>query len=227
MKWLGLFLVCTTLVFGDGIYTTPDPAATGGITGTLPVGQLTCALVVDSENGRVFQAVVSGGSNQFCFAHLPVGKYHLVLITPKRQIWDGIQLGDPIASLPAAARMNLELRIAKADTVFNRYTIHRCGMMNNRILALVERIRDHTSGIQPPGTVPVNTRQLEIIELTLSGTDWQVVTTRPIYRRDEPFEKSPAFYRSEFLSALSKIRVLDFVKELGIISAPTIFLRER
>src|SRR5438552_1951263 len=92
------------------IYTAPESGASGGIAGTLPVGELTHAIAVDSERLKVFHGTVSGG--QFWFEHLPVGKFDLVLVTKERGLYEGLRLGNDQAVLPTELRTNLEKRVA-------------------------------------------------------------------------------------------------------------------
>ena len=171
------------------IYTAPAPAATGGIIGTLSVGELTHAMAVESERVYVYRAWPLPGGNQFRFENLPVGKYDVVLVTKERQVFEGLRLGDPIAAMPPTLRMNLETRIAKADSYFNRHIIHRCGIFNDRILAFVERLRDRPILTQGGEGVSANIRRLEIIELTQRTDGWQMNQTRHVYRQYEPLEK--------------------------------------
>jgi len=201
------------------IYTAPDPAATGGLIGTLPAGELTHAMAVDSERVRVYRAVPVAGSNQFRFENLPVGKYDLVLVTKGHQVFEGLRLGNAIA-LSVGLQTNLEIRIAKADSYFNRYFIHRCGIVDDRILAFVERIRDRQILTQSGDLVKANIRRLEIIELTQAVDDWQMNQTRHVYRQYEPIEKSPAFCRHTYVPVLSGIRVVTTMKDLGTITVP-------
>ena len=200
------------------IYTAPDPAAPGGIIGILPVGELTHALAVNSERVQVYRALP--GSNQFRFENLPVGKYDLILVTKDRRVYEGLRLGAVLTELPPASRLNLETRIAKADAYFNRHLIHRCGLVNERILAFVERIRDRQILTQGGDVVNANIRRLEIIELTQATDDWQMTQTRHVYRQYEPVEPSPPFLRHTYVPALSGIRVVTTSKELGTISIP-------
>jgi len=201
-------LLLTGGVFGaDEIYTALDPAANGGITGALPAGELTLALAVDSEWTSVYRATIEE-KRQFRFENVPVGKYDLVLVTKPRQVLEGLQLGGALPSLPPMARLNLETRIAKADSDFNRSVIHRSGMVNGRVLALVERICDR------PG-LPANIRQLEVLELLRADNDWKISRVRRIYRQTEPPEKSPVFLRHAYVPALNGIRVVANLKELG------------
>jgi len=201
------------------IYTAPDPAATGGLTGTLPVGELTHAVAVDSERVKVYRALPVAGSNQFQFEHLPVGKYDLVLVTKERQIFEGLRLGDEV-TLDTGSRTNLETRIAKADSYFNRHIIHRYGIVDDRIFAFVERIRDRQILTQGGDVVKANIRRFEIIELTQADDDWQMNQTRHVYRQYEPLEKSPAFCQHTYVPALAGIRVVTTLKELGTLAVP-------
>ena len=186
------------------IYTAPDPAATGGIAGVIPAGELTHAVAVNSERVQVYRALP--GSNQFRFENLPVGKYDLILVTKDRRVYEGLRLGADIAELPPASRLNLETRIAKADAYFNRHLIHRCGIVNERILAFVERIRDRQILTQGGDVVNANIRQM--------------TETRHVYRQYEPPETSPPFLRHVYVPALSGIRVVTTLKELGTLLLP-------
>ena len=201
------------------IYTAPDSTAAGGITGTLPVGTLTHAMAIDSERVRVYRASPVAGSNQFNFVNLPVGKYDLVLVTKDRRFFEGLRLGETI-TLPIGSQANLEKRIAKADSYFNRHIIHRWGIVDDRIFALVERLRDQQILTQSGDLVKANIRRLEIIELTQATDDWQMNQTRHVYRQYEPLEKSPAFFRHKYVPVLSGIRVVTTIKELGTIAVP-------
>ena len=202
------------------IYTAPNPAATGGIAGVLPAGEVTHAIAVESERVCVYRALPVAGSSQFRFENLPVGKYDVVLVTKERQVLEGLRLGGALAAMPPTVRMNLETRVAKADSYFNRYVIHRCGIVNDRILAFVERIRDRPILTQGGESVNANVRRLEIIELTQAVDDWQMNQTRHVYRQYEPVEKSPPFLRHVYVPALSGIRVVTTTKELGTITVP-------
>lgn len=202
------------------IYTAPDPAAPGGITGALPAGEVTHALAVNSEQVQVYRALPVPGSSQFRFENLPVGKYDLVLVTKARQVFEGLRLGAALTALTPTARLNLETRVAKADSYFNRHIIHRCGLLDERILAFVERLRDRPILTQGGAGVDENMRRLEIIELTQAADDWQMTKTRHVYRQYEPREKSPPFLRHTYVPALGGIRVVTTLKELGTIMLP-------
>ena len=175
-------------------------------------------MAVDSERVKVYRALPTGSSH-FQFENLPVGKYDLVLVTKDRRVFEGLRLGEEL-TLDTGSRTNLEKRIAKADAYFNRHTIHRLGIVDDRILAFVERIRDRLILTQGGDVVNSNVRRFEVIELIQAMDDWQMTQTRHVYRQYEPIEKSPPFCRHSFLPALSGIRVVTTIKDLGTIDTP-------
>lgn len=220
LLFLCLFLpVVSGFAESGRIYTAPDNSAPRGIEGSVPV-ELTHAIAIDHDRLHVYLGALSDGGRAFHFPHLPVGKYDLVLVTKGREVYEGLALGDPTTSLAPASAKNLETRISLADSFFNRYTIHRTGIDGDHILAFVERIRDKTILKQSGEKLDANLRRLEIIELDQATDDWQMVTTRHIYREDEPVEDTPPFLKHFFFSGLGNIRVVDSVKQLGPLTLP-------
>lgn len=220
-------LICCILVFPalpcfaqpGRIYTAPDNSATGGIDGSVPL-ELTHAIAIDHDRLHVYLADLADGSRAFHFTHLPVGKYDLVLVMKDRAVYEGLALGDPAISLAPVSLKNLQTRVSLADSFFNRYAIHRAGIAGDRIFAFVERIRDKTILKQSGEKLDADIRRLEIVELEQADDDWQMVTTRHIYRETEPIEENPPFLKHFFVSGLGNIRVVDNVKDLGALALP-------
>ncbi|MEI8312972.1 MAG: hypothetical protein WCH98_19675 [Verrucomicrobiota bacterium] len=213
-----LFIVGSLRADPGRIYTKPDPLATGGIEGTTSM-PLTHALAIDHDRVRVYQADLSDGGKSFHFFHLPVGKYDLVLVA-NGAVYEGLSLGDPAESLDATSAQNLRTRIGAADSFFDRFTIHRAGLNGDQALAFVERIRDRPTLKQSGEKLDANLRRFEIIELAKADDDWQMATTRHIYREEEPVRKSPPFMKHFFVSAIGNLRVVDTVKQLGTLALP-------
>jgi len=220
LPFLIMFL-CAASGFADSgrIYTAPDATAPGGIQGSVPE-ELTHAIAVDHDRLHVYLAELSDGGHAFHFAHLPVGKYDVVLVTKDGAVYEGLALGDPATALTPASAKNLETRISLADSFFNRYTVHRIGIEGDHILAFVERIRDKRILKQSGEKLDANLRRLEIIELVQAADDWQMATTRHIYREDEPLVADPPFFKHFSFSGLGNIRVVDSLKELGPLTLP-------
>ena len=220
-RWIFFFAVAGLAFAQSGrIYTAPEAGATGGITGALPRGKLRYAMAVDSERVKVFQGKIEAGSNRFRFEHLPVGKYDVVLVTNGHEMYEGLRLGADATGMGSGLRANLEKRIALADSFFNRYKIHRVGLDGERVLVFVERLRDRLILQQSGEKLDANLRRLEVIELEQAQDDWQMIQSRHLYREGEPIEKAPPFLQSVNVPGLSAVRVVDSVKNLGLIELP-------
>jgi len=202
------------------IYTAPDPASPGGIEGSSPL-PLTHALAVERGRLKVYRANLDSGGKAFRFPNLPVGKYDLVLISSGGIVFEGLDLGAPAGGLDPISRENLEKRISAADSFFNRHAAHRIGTTGDQSLIFVERIRDRTILKQSGATLDANLRRFEIIELARAADDWQMTTTRHIYREEDPVRTSPAFMKHFFVSTIGNLRVVDTVKQLGALALPT------
>ena len=201
------------------IYTTPDANSPGGIRGRFGA-ELTHAIAIDHERAEVFLAELSDGGKAFQFAHLPVGKYDLVLVTRDGAVYEDLALGGPPDAISAASLKNLETRVAVADSFFNRHAIHRIGIDGEQALVFVERIRDKLTLKQSGEKLDSNLRRLEIIELDQAGDDWQMAATRHIYREDEPIAENCPFFKHVQFSGLGNIRVADTVKDTGLLVPP-------
>lgn len=219
--FLFLFLFAAALRADPGrIYTAPDPASTGGIEGTSPL-PLTHALAVEHDRIHVYRAELADGGKSFRFEHLPVGKYDLVLVAAGSTVYEGIALGEPPVNPDPVSQENLETRIAVADSFFNRHQTHRIGISGDQALVFVERLRDKLILKQSGEKLNSNLRRLEIIELARATDDWQMSTTRHIYREEEALRDDPAFMKHFFVSTIGNLRVVDSVKQLGALALPS------
>ncbi|MCG3147334.1 MAG: hypothetical protein PCFJNLEI_00773 [Verrucomicrobiae bacterium] len=202
------------------LYTAPDRSAPGGVVGQLPGGEFTHVLAVDQDRKKVFRGTGGNGAGSFRIEHLPVGKYDVVLVTNERRVYEGLRLGNDGEVLSTELRANLEKRIGLADSFFNRYKIHRWAVDGERVLVLVERLRDKTILKGSGEKLQSNLRRLEVIELEQATDDWQMIQSRHLYREEEPIRAAPPFMRHEFVAGLSSIRVVDSVKDLGTVTVP-------
>ena len=202
------------------IYTKPDPADTGAITGRV-AQELTHAVAVEHGRAGVFLGTLTDSGRAFRFEHLPVGKYDLVLFTKSGATLEGLDLGTPAALSESSAR-NLDKRISVADGFFNRCRVHRTGISadGERLLAFVERFRANDVLKQSGEALGQMVRRLEIIELARADDDWQMSASRHLYREGEPISAHPEFRRQANLPALGGIRVIHTAKDLGELALP-------
>lgn len=217
-----VLLLAATAAFAQAgrIYTAPDPAATGGITGRASE-ELTHAIAIEHDRVRVYRADLNDSGRAFRFEHLPIGKYDLVLFSKSGSIGEGLALGAP-ASLPAPSAHNLETRIATADGFFNHSVVHRTGIdpTGDTLLAFVERYRANNVLKQNADALGQMVRRFEVIELTRATDDWQMTNTRHIYREGEPIPDTPQFRKTVQLPSLGGVRIIQTVKDLGEIALP-------
>ena len=195
------------------IYTAPDPAATGGIKGTVNA-VITHALAVNHDHVEVYRGEVSNGGRTFQFAHLPVGKYDLVLVTADAKVYEGLALGEEKRDLPPGSLEHLKQRVMAQDAFFNRAQIQRIGFDGENAYVFMERIRDKNILTQGGVKVDATLRRFEIIELAQAADDWQVTVNRHLYREEQP-PGGINFLLHGFVPALGNLRVVDGVKDLG------------
>jgi hypothetical protein len=224
---LSLLLVLGALAaFGadtvQRIYTAPDPAANGGLRGTVSE-VITHAIAVNHDRLRVYRAEESNGGRTFEFPHLPIGKYDLVLVGKDGVVYEGLDLGaeKPPVALPAGSMEHLKTRVEAQDAFFNHCRIQRVGFDGSNALVFVERTTDRQTLKQDGTLLGATIRRLEIMEIAQATDDWQVTTTRHLYR-EEQGAHGIGFLKHAFVPELGNLRVIDNVKDLGSILLPSL-----
>ena len=215
-------LLIASAAFGQAgrIYTKEAPDDAGALTGRVGT-ELTHVVAIEHDRTRVYLAALSGGGREFRFAHLPIGKYDLVLFTKSGAVYEGLALGTaPQLSEPSAK--HLQERMAAADGFFNQATFHRTGISEDgdTVLAFVERYRANNVLKQNADALNELVRRFDIIEFTRATDDWQLTTSRHIYREGEPIPKLPQFRKTFQVPALCGIRIITNPKDLGEIALP-------
>ena len=203
------------------LYTKPVPGAAGGISGRVNT-ELTHAVALHRDRVSCYRAEISDGGQAFRFSGLPTGKYDLVFITKSGGIYEGLFLGESRDSMTGIMRQKLDERVLKADTFFNKARLHRFGVTEdgNLCLAFVERVRDTLILKQSGETLNSNLRRFEIIDLAKATDNWQMMTSRHIYREEAPVGEGMGFNDHRHLPGLGNLRVIDTVKDLGNIVLP-------
>ena len=202
------------------IYTVPDPAATGGIRGSVNV-VVTHAIAVNHDRLRVYRADLSDGGKTFLFSHLPTGKYDLVLVGKEPVVFEGLNLGEekPAAELPPGSLEHLKARVNAQDAFFNRCRLQRVGFDGANALVFVERTTNRQTLRQDGTRLDANIRRLEVMEVAQAADDWQVTTTRHLYREEQP-PGGIDFLKHVRVAEIGNLRVIDSVKDLGAILLP-------
>jgi hypothetical protein len=203
------------------LYTKPVAGAAGGISGRVDQ-TLTHALALNRDRVQCFRAELLDGGKMFRFPGLPTGKYDLVLISKSDVIYEGLELGRDAEKLTGTPKKNLELRVTKSDTFFNKAIIHRVGLSEdgNKILALIERVRDKLILKQSGEQLKSNLRRIEVADFLKATDDWTLTESRHLYREEAPQGEGMSFCKHRLLPELGNVRVIDSVKDLGAIALP-------
>lgn len=228
---VGKALIILTSVFlglhhpamADGpgrIYTQPAETDQGQVTGSVKGTTLTHAIAMERDRKRVYLANLDAGKTAFRFGHLPVGRFDLVLVTADQRIIEGLSLGNQ-SQLDEDRSKHLNQSIAKADSFFNRHTIHRSGAADGVALVFVERIRDGQILRGSGEEINANLRRLEVVELRAADDDWQMVGTRHLFREEAPKVKGLPFLTHQHLPTLGGLRVGTTPRDLGTIDLTT------
>jgi hypothetical protein len=205
------------------LYTPPDPAAAGGITGTIskpakPIVQI-LAMPPD-EPELVYEGQVTGSNRQgFLFEKLPMGKYDLFVIY-EREFYEGLELTFEPDTLTDKDRQSISSIVHASDPFFNKKVIHRVAGATGRgnfARCVVTQYRDGP-GTQSADYVDLkgkSRRTFKLIWLKDVGVGWQVVQKRDLYPVTVALELLTPTHH--FTKVLSRIRVTDHVKNLGVL----------
>lgn len=202
------------------LYTKPDPAAPGGISGTVDK-ELTHAIALARDRVHCYRADLSNGGKSFRFSGLPTGKYDLMLVAKAGAVYENLTLGAKAVELTDEQKKNVAIRLNKADSFFNKWKLHRVGIEEDgeKLVCFIERMRDKEILRQSGEKLGANLRRFEVATLNKATDDWDFADTRHLYREEQPLgELSPL--KHERVEALGNIRVIDAVKDLGSIALP-------
>jgi hypothetical protein len=204
----------------NNFYTKPKPDAAGGITGKVD-RTLFIAIALERDRTSSYKAVLEDGGTRFVFKGLPTGKYDLLLVTKDDHLVEGLFLGEPGTSVTGESYNRFEERIRAADGFFNKFQIQRFGLIQDgaKILALIERMRDKETLTQGGEKLAGAVRRLEIAQFDRSADTWAFLVNRHLYREQEAPGKTQ-FLTSHHVPQLSGIRVIESVKDVGMVALP-------
>lgn len=209
------------------IYDAPVDMASGGVSGTVPV-PISDAVLVGANVQFVYKGTVSPDKHGFEFKGIPVGKYDILLFdepennTRRGTLYSGLAVTAGTAEVPAKFAAGLMKRMELNDKFFSRFKLAGFSFIdgNSIGLAVVERIKESPI-THMNGTVQAHyLRRVEIATVELAVDDWKTNATRHVYRVEMPMEAGKPFLEYVQIPALGKIRVVDAVKDLGLINLP-------
>lgn len=207
------------------LYTEPDPAATGGIKGSVgyPAQPIEQILAIPPDEPRlVYEGIISGGSQQeFLFTGLPMRKYDLVVIY-KDQLYEGLCLQRGEDTLTDADQQKIKATIETAEPFFTRRIIHRLEGTTgsgNFARCICTFMRDKISNNSPKGDRNIR-RTFRLFILKDVGPGWQVVRSRDLY--PSWTTKGHMVATHHYDAALSQIRVTTSIKNIGMLKLNTL-----
>lgn len=206
------------------LYTKPDPASSGGITGviTSPSGKIEQILAMPAaEPEKVYEAKRDPATpGAFSFSGLPPGRYDLVVFF-KDAYYEGISLMRDEDTLTDEDRKKIDITLQKSEPFFLSKKIDRVEGVTgrgNEARMLAGYLRSKGSDLmltthEGEFKREDHKRTVKLVILKDVGPGWQIVKARNYY----PSWVSPGtkMYNHHYAPSLSKIRVADSIKDLG------------
>lgn len=208
------FSTTVTRAERDRLYSRLDPTCKGGVKGyvtspKLPIEQV---LVIPPDEPRlVYEGRISGSDRRaFVFEGLPMRRYDLVVIYEDR-FYEGLQLQRGGNTLTSEDLKKIEAIVQLSEPFFTRKIIHRVEGTTGRgnfarciCTFLRDRPSEESSG---------HRRTFKLVILKDVGPGWQFVRSRDLY----PLSVQPGLGlpRHHYSEALTRVRVTDYVKDLG------------
>lgn len=208
----------------DRIYTDPDPAAEGGITGRLvapanPAEQI-LAIPYDRPEHVYAGTFLDTERRTFMFEGLPMNRYDLVVIYPDK-FFEGLTLTRGENTLTREDEKQIRETIERSEKFFTVKIPHRIAGTTgrgNEARAICTFLRDRFSiaGSGMDERRDEYRRTFKLVILRDVGPGWQIVRTRDLYPvYVDPDRGRPGHH---FSRAVHGIRVTSYIKELGDIS---------
>lgn len=206
------------------LYTKPDPASPGGISGTIskPSRKIEQVLAIPADAPEKVYLGTIDGSNGFRFTGLPMRRYDLVVIYDD-EIYEGLQLHRGESTLSAEDLKSIDAIIQKSEPFFTKKFIHRVmGETGNGNMArcICTFLRDKKStaymdkeqaALSKSGAFR---RDFKLVLLKDVGPGWQISRARSLYPIWD-HQKRDTAPGHHFSNSLARVRVADSVKDLG------------
>lgn len=201
------------------LYTQPDSAATGGITGRIerpsaPILQILAIPSVRPE--KVYRGDVTGSDRRsFRFTGLPMDRYDLVVFY-NDNVYEGLRLQRGEGTLTAKDRQQIEEIIQRSEPFFDIKVIHRMdgetgrGNKARAFCTFARSRRMESAGLR---------RTHKLVMLQQVGPGWQIARTRDLYPIDVDMDDTARLRPAHHYSPeLGSIRVTGSIRDVGSLS---------
>ena len=201
------------------LYTSPDPAAKGGLHLTTSVPIQFAFAIAQSDQEHVYQGTLNGAD--VTFANLPVSRYDLLLVTALH-FYHGISLNRGENSLTADDLKSIGAILDRSVPFFDQKRTEAVHGSDGKSAALVQWMRVGGRLLNQNGDDMTGhqIRSLRLAFLSNVGPGWQVTATRELIRTDVFPNMPKGFLPVAYVDSLNGIRVTDSVKDIGAIILP-------
>jgi hypothetical protein len=208
------------------LYTSPAPAATGGLHLVSPVPLELAVAIPESNQEHVYRAGLGPEKLDVTFSHLPVSMYDLLLVT-RDHFYEGISLNRDENSLSDDDLKSIGEIFSRSIPFMNVKRTERVKGTpgdNGHAAALVQWMRIGGRLLNQNGDLMAGheIRSLRLAFLADVGPGWQVTATRELVRTDVFPDMPTGFLPVTYLDALNAIRVTDSIKDIGTINVAAI-----
>ena len=216
-----IILFLCALAPAELTYAPADPAARGGLTGTIrTTHDIQTVLAFEPFERKVYKASVASGTGRFALRGLPPGEYDL-LIKTVGHVYEGLSLQDD--EQPALEGRRLQAAcdqvspfIFETEDYFNRKHIVRLAASEDQARALVVQTR--TRPVVDPGGTPIDAhiRRFDFVELVKTRQVWQITTSRHLLRQEVPYRSKDTKLAFTHSPKLARIAIGETIKDLGV-----------
>lgn len=208
------------------LYTEPDSAASGGITGSIasPAGPIRQILAIPAAHPeKVYRGELTDSDRRaFRFTGLPMDRYDLVIIFDN-VAYEGLRLTRTGNSLTAQDLQQIKETIERAEPFFTIKIIHRVEGETGRgsqARAFCTMARDQEAEMYVGPVIRKGMRRTnKLIILQQVGPGWQIARVRDLYplwiEVNEKHRLQPAHFHQP---SISGIRVTDQIRDIGALS---------
>jgi len=208
------------------LYTEPDAAASGGITGSVasPAGPIRQILAIPAAHPeKVYRGEFTGGDRRyFSFTGLPMDRYDLVVIF-EDAAYEGLRLTRAENSLTAQDVQQIRETLDRSEPFFTVKIIHRVEGetgRGNQARVFCTMARDQEAEMYAGPIIRKGMRRThKLIIFQQVGPGWQIVRARDLYpvwiENNEKHRLRPSHHHKP---SLSGIRVTDQIRDIGALS---------
>jgi len=211
------------------LYTAPDAGDPGGLRGRVAKHKekLIGAFAIPAgELVRVYKATLSPDGHAFEFNNLPTAKFDLLLLFPGA-FYEGITLSRAASTLVTNDWKSILGILGKSEPFYEIKRIQRMEGASGTTgwaQGVVQEVRERPVTLQDATVhTDIQIRAIKLVRFENVGPAWQLLVTREIARQEVAGQEHRGLLPHGFCpDLLGNLRVVDTVKDLGLLDLPQI-----